>query len=228
MSGAPSLAHAAPPTTPVGPPRESPLYGAPYRRGLGVEVAVGVALCQPSLAVVGSACGRRGGGPAMPGVGLRLGLGWRFDAHWQVSAAWARQGHRPGGSFASGQADAVLVAGRGIVPLRARGGGDSHVDLGFELGLGWSQRRLLRDAAPTELWSTGVAARPALILEGWVLADLAIGLELASQLDFHWRYCVDQRCETAPGPWMTGGLERRWVDGFTIAVRATGLLFPRL
>ncbi|MFO7565722.1 MAG: hypothetical protein R6X02_23975 [Enhygromyxa sp.] len=29
-------------------PRESPLYGPPYRRGLAAEVAVGLALCQPA------------------------------------------------------------------------------------------------------------------------------------------------------------------------------------
>jgi hypothetical protein len=205
-------------------PSESPRYGPPYRRGLAAEIAVGVALCQPGL-VHASVCGRHGGAPATPGVGLRLGLGWRFNPHWLLGAAWVRQGHRPGGSFRSGQADGAIVVGRGIVPLAARSGRDSRVDLGFELGLGWSQRAMLRDAAPSTLRSNGLLARPAIVLEGWVLADLAIGIELASHLNLHWQHCADQRCEPAPGPWVSGGLERRWVDGFTIAVRATGLLF---
>ena len=40
-------------------PRESPLYGSPYRRGLAAEVAVGVALCQPAPIYAG-VCGPRG------------------------------------------------------------------------------------------------------------------------------------------------------------------------
>jgi hypothetical protein len=208
-------------------PADSPLYGPPYRRGLSAEVAVGVAMCQPGL-LYASVCGRRGGGPATPGVGLRLGLGWRFNPHWLVAAAWVRQGHRPGGAFRTGQADGVILVGRGIVPLAARSGRDSRVDLGFELGLGWSQRAMSRDSAPSAMRSNGLLARPAVVLDGWVLADLAIGIELASHLNLHWQHCADQRCEPAPGPWVSAGLERRWVDGFTLAVRATGLLFSRL
>lgn len=208
-------------------PRESPLYGPPYRRGLSAEIAVGVALCQPSLIHAGT-CAPRGGSPAQPGVGLRLGLGWRFNDYWLLSAAWIRQGHRPGGSFTSGVSDGGMLAARGIVPLPTVAGTDSRVDLGFELGIGWSQRELLRDAAPLRMSSNGAVVRPAVILEGWVIADLAIGLELATQLNFHWRYCADSLCESAPGPWIGSELEHRWVDGFTIGVRATGLLFARL
>ena len=208
-------------------PRESPLHGPPYRRGLAAEVAVGVALCQPSLLHAG-VCGPRGGSPASPGVALRLGLGWRFNANWQLSAAWIRQGHRPGGSFTSGKADGAMLAARGIIPLPTIARADSRVDLGFELGLGWSQRELIRDAAPLRLTSNGAVLRPAVVLEGWVLADLAIGLELATQLNFHWQHCADERCEAVPGPWIGSGLEQRWVDGFSIGVRATGLFYPRL
>jgi hypothetical protein len=208
-------------------PRESPLYGSPYRRGLAAEVAVGVALCQPAPIYAG-VCGPRGGSPAIPGVALRLGLGWRFNSHWYLSGAWIRQGHRPGGSFTSGLADGGMLAVRGIVPLPTVARADSRVDLGFELGLGWSQRELIRDAAPLRLSSNGAVLRPALVLEGWVLADLAIGLELATQLNFHWQYCADELCEAAPGPWIGSDLEHRWVNGFSVAVRATGLLYPRL
>ena len=221
------VAQAAPPgSTPV-LPRESPLYGPPYRRGLGAEVAVGVALCQPALLHRG-ACGPRGGSSASPGVALRLGLGWRFNPHWLVSGAWIRQGHRPGGSFLSGSSDGAMLAVRGILPLATRTRADSRVDLGFELGLGWSQRQLTRDAAPFSLRSNGAVVRPAVVLEGWVLADLAIGVEFASQLNFHWQHCTDATCQPAPGPWIGSGLEQRWVNGFSLAVRATGLLFPRL
>jgi hypothetical protein len=210
----------------AGPPRESPLYGPPYRRGLSVEIGVGMALCQPTLVYAGT-CARRDGSAPAPGLALRLGLGWRFNEHWLLSAAWVRQGHRPGGSFDQGKADGGMLAARGIVPLRLRSGRDSRLDLGFELGLGWSQRVLLRDAAPNRLSSTGLLVRPALVLEGWLLADLALGIELAPQFNFHWQFCVDEVCEIAPGSWMPGDLERRWVNGFTIAVRATGLVFPR-
>lgn len=206
-------------------PRESPLYGSPYRRGPAAEIALGVALCQPSP-IHASVCGPRGGSAAIPGVALRLGLGWRFNPYWQLSAAWIRQGHRPGGSFTNGRADGAMLAVRGIVPLPTVTRTDSHVDLGFELGLGWSQRVLQRDAAPLRLSSSGAVLRPAVILEGWVIADLAIGVELATQLNFHWQYCADQLCEPLPGAWVGSGLEQRWVDGFSIAVRATGLFFP--
>jgi hypothetical protein len=208
-------------------PRESPLYGPPYRRGLAAEVAVGLALCQPAPIYAG-VCGPRGGPPASPGVALRLGAGWRFNPYWQLSGAWTRQGHRPGGSFTEGLADAGMLAVRSIIPLPTVARTDSRVDLGFELGLGWSQRKLIRDAAPNLLTSSGAMLRPALILEGWVIADLAIGLELATHLNFHWRYCTDQRCESGPGPWIGSGLEHRWINGFSVAVRATGLLYPRL
>jgi hypothetical protein len=208
-------------------PRESPLYGPPYRRGLAAEVAVGIALCQPSL-IHASVCGPRGGAPASPGVALRLGLGWRFNPHWQLSGAWIRQGHRPGGSFTDGLADGAMLAVRGIVPLSTVARTDSRIDLGFELGLGWSQRELIRDAAPLRLTSNGAVLRPALVLEGWVLADLALGLELATQLNFHWQHCADELCEPAPGPWIGSNLEHRWVDGFSIGVRVTGLIYPRI
>lgn len=207
-------------------PRESPLYGPPYRNGLAVEVAVGVALCQPTLIYAGSCAARDGRAPA-PGLGLRLGAGWRFGPHWQLSGAWIRQTHRPGGSFASGRADGGMLAVRGILPLARRSGADSRLDLGFELGLGWTQRVLSRDAAPLRSSSNGAVIRPALILEGWVLADLALGLELAPQFNLHWQYCADEVCDVAPGDWVPGDLEHRWVNGFTIGVRATGLVFPR-
>ncbi len=220
-------ARARPPKAQPIVPRDSPLYGPPYRRGLSAEVAVGVALCQPSILYAG-VCGPRGGAPASPGVALRLGLGWRFDRHWLLSGAWIRQGHRPGGSFSEGKSDGAMLAVRGIVPLPTVTGSDSRVDLGFELGLGWSNRKLTRDAAPLSLSSNGAVVRPALVLEGWVLADLALGVEFASQLNFHWQHCADELCEPTPGSWIGNGLEHRWVDGFTIAVRATGLLYPRL
>jgi hypothetical protein len=208
-------------------PRESPLYGPPHRRGLAAEVAVGVALCQPAP-IYGGVCGPRGGGPATPGVALRLGLGWRFTPHWHLSGAWIRQGHRPGGSFTGGMSDGGMLAVRGILPLPTVARTDSRMDLGFELGVGWSQRELTRDATPLRLSSNGVVLRPALVLEGWVLADLALGLEFATQLNFHWQYCADALCEPAPGPWIGSELEHRWINGFSIAVRATGLLYPRL
>lgn len=207
-------------------PRESPLYGPPYRHGLSFEVSVGVALCQPTLLYAGS-CATPDGRVPPPGLGMRLGAGWRFGPHWQLTGAWIRQGHRPGGSFGEGQADGGILAARGMIPLALRSGADSHFELGFELGLGWAQRVLLRDAAPNRMSSSGLVVRPALILDGWVLADLAIGIEVAPQLNFHWQYCVDEVCENAPGGWVPGDLEHRWVNGLTIAVRATGLVFPR-
>jgi hypothetical protein len=208
------------------PPRESPLYGPPHRHGLSFEVAVGLSLCQPAI-LYGGVCVRRDGSPPAPGLALRLGAGWRFGPHLLLSGAWVRQGHQPGGSFDGGNADGGIAALRGIVPLAARGGRDSHLDLGFELGLGWSRRVSTRSAAPTVLSSSGALVRPAIVFEGWVLADLAIGVELASHLNFHWQHCVEAECRPAPGPWVTAGLEQRWVDGFTIAVRATGLVFFR-
>lgn len=208
-------------------PRESPLYGPPYRRGLAAEVAVGLALCQPAPIFAG-VCAPRGGASASPGLALRLGAGWRFNSHWQLSAAWIRQGHRPGGSFTSGLADGGMLAARGVLPLPTVTRADSRIDLGFELGVGWAQRELTRDEVPLRLTSNGAVLRPAILLEGWVIADLAIGLELATQLNFHWQYCADTLCEPAPGPWIGSGLEHRFVNGFTVAVRATGLFYPRL
>jgi hypothetical protein len=121
-----------------------------------------------------------------------------------------------------------MVAVRGILPLARRNGSDSHIDLGFELGLGWSQRVLTRDAAPDRLSSSGALIRPALVLDGWVLADLAIGLELAPQFNLHWQHCVDGVCELAPGPW-AAEVQHRWINGFTIAVRVSGVMgFSRL
>ncbi|HLT38509.1 MAG TPA: hypothetical protein VK034_19615, partial [Enhygromyxa sp.] len=125
-------------------------------------------------------------------------------------------------------ADGGVLAVRAILPLSTRARTDSHVDLGFELGVGWSQRELTRDEAPLVLRSNGAVLRPALVLEGWVLADLAIGIELATQLNFHWQYCADDLCEPTLGPWIGSGLEQRWINGFSVAVRATGLLHPRL
>lgn len=209
-------------------PRDSPLHGPPYRRGVTAEVAVGVALCQPTLIYRGSCTAHGGGGPT-PGLALRVGAGWRFGPHWLLTGAWVRQGHRPGGSFTGGFADGGILAVRGIVPLRRRNGDDSRVDLGFELGLGWSQRVLTRDAAPERLTSSGALIRPALVLDGWVLADMAIGIEFAPQLNLHWQHCVDEVCERAPGPWVTAEVDRRWIDGFTIAVRVGGVMsFPGL
>lgn len=207
-------------------PRDSPRHGDPYRRGLTAEVSVGVALCQPAL-LFGGSCGARGGAAAGPGVALRLGAGWRFNHHLLISAAWVRQGHRPGGGFASGVADGGMLAARGIIPLSTRDGRDARIDLGFELGLGWSRRLLLREAGPNSLSSTGALLRPALILDGWVLADLALGLAFAAHLNLHWQHCVDDACQPAPGAWVASDLERRWVDGFSIMVRATGLAFTR-
>jgi hypothetical protein len=209
------------------PPTESPLYGPPFRRGITVEVAPGLALCQPALQHAG-VCGPRGGAGPSPGLALRLGAGWRFNPNWYLSGAWIRQGHRPGGSFATGRSDGGMLAVRGIVPLATRTGADSRVDLGFELGLGWSQRVLTRVSTPQRLSSNGAVIRPALVLDGWVLADLSIGIELATQLNFHWQHCVDEVCRAAPGPWVASELERRWVDGFSIALRVSGLVFPRL
>jgi hypothetical protein len=203
-------------------PTESPLHGPPYRRGLTAEVAIGLSLCQPTLIYSGSCSARSGAGPS-PGLALRVGAGWRFGPHWLLTGAWVRQGHRPGGSFTGGFADGGMLAVRGIVPLARRDGGDSRIDLGFELGLGWSQRVLTRNDAPNRLSSSGALIRPALILEGWVLADLALGLELAPQFNLHWQHCVDEVCELAPGPWVTAEVDRRWINGFTIAVRLTGL-----
>jgi hypothetical protein len=120
-----------------------------------------------------------------------------------------------------------MLAVRGIVPLATRTGADSRIDLGFELGLGWSQRVLLRGGAPHRLSSNGAVVRPALILDRWILADLAIGVEFATQLNFHWQHCVDETCEPAPGAWVASELDRRWVDGFSIALRVSGLVFPR-
>ena len=208
-------------------PRESPRYGEPYRTGLAAEIGVGLSACQPSL-LYGGACATRGGRRAAPGLALRLGGGWRFNRNWMIAATWVRQSHRPGGSFSSGSADGALIAGRGIVPLARRGARDSRVDLGFELGLGWSRRALAHEGAPAQLSSTGALVRPAIMLEGWVLADLALGIELASHLNFHWQHCVDAECRATPGAWVASELEQRWVDGFTISVRATGLVFPRL
>jgi hypothetical protein len=204
-------------------PDESPLYGLPYRHGLTVEVGVGVALCQPTLIYAGS-CSARGGGGQTPGLGLRLGAGWRFNPHWLLTGAWVRQGHRPGGGFSGGFADGGMLAVRAIVPLAGRNGADIRIDLGFELGLGWSQRVLTRDAAPNQLRSSGALIRPALVLDGWMLADLALGIELAPQFNLHWQHCVDEVCELAPGPWVTAEVDRRWINGFTIAVRATGVI----
>jgi hypothetical protein len=225
-----SSARAAPGTrkaTPTWPPPmipdESPLYGPPYRHGLTAEVAVGVSLCQPTLIYSGS-CSSRAGAGAVPGLGLRLGAGWRFGPHWLLTGAWVRQGHRPGGGFTGGFADGGMLAVRGILPLARRSGADTRIDLGFELGLGWSQRVLVRDAAPDRLRSSGALIRPALVLDGWMLADLALGLELAPQFNLHWQHCVDEVCELAPGPWVTAEVDRRWINGFTIAVRATGVL----
>jgi hypothetical protein len=204
-------------------PRESPLYGPPYRHGLTVDVAVGVALCQPTLIYSGSCSARHGSGPT-PGLALRLGAGWRFGPHWLLSGAWVRQGHRPGGSFTGGFADGGMLAVRGILPLARRSGVDTRIDLGFELGLGWSQRVLIRDAAPNRVTSSGALIRPALVLDGWILSDLALGLELAPQFNLHWQHCVDGVCEPAPGPWVTAEVDHRWINGFTIAVRATGVI----
>jgi hypothetical protein len=208
------------------PPHDSPLYGPPYRHGLTAEVAVGIALCQPTLIYSGSCSGRFG---PTPGLGLRLGAGWRFGPHWLLTGAWVRQGHRPAGSFTGGNADGGMLAVRGIVPLPRRNGADSRIDLGFELGLGWSQRVLVRDAAPNRVTSSGALIRPALVLDGWILADLALGIEIAPQFNLHWQYCVDGVCERAPGPWVAADVDRRWINGFTIAVRATGVMsFARL
>ena len=227
VSGFASVAQAKPHFSNPPPPRESPLYGPPFRNGLAVDISIGVALCQPALLYAG-VCGSRGGAGPSPGLALRLGAGWRFNPNWYLSGAWIRHGHRPGGSFASGTSDGGMLAVRGIMPLATRTGADARVDLGFELGLGWSQRVLLRDAAPNRLSSTGAVVRPALILDGWVLADLSLGIELATQLNFHWQHCVDEVCEAAPGPWVASELDRRWVDGFSIALRVSGLVFPRL
>ncbi len=206
-------------------PDESPLYRPPPRRGLGLEVGVGVALCQPSLRFGGS-CAPRGSSPASPGLGLRVGLGWRVDPWAWVGLSWARQTHRPGGGFTQATNDAGLIVARGVVPLRAPNGRDSRIDLGFELGLGMSWRRLDRDATPVRLSSLGIALRPAIVLEGWVLADLALGIELASQLDLHWQHCTELECRVTPS-WLPEGLRHRFVDGFTIAVRATGSIFAK-
>ena len=209
-------------------PCDSPLHGEPYRHGITAEVAIGLSLCQPTLIYSGSCSAHGGGGPA-PGVALRVGLGYRFTPNWLLTGSWVRQGHRPGGSFTGGFADGGMVAVRGILPLALRSGRDSHLDLGFELGLGWSQRVLTRDAAPDRLYSSGALIRPALVLDGWVLADLAIGLELAPQFNLHWQHCVDEVCELAPGPWVTAEVDRRWINGFTIAVRVSGVMsFARL
>ncbi|NVB42954.1 hypothetical protein G6O69_34350 [Pseudenhygromyxa sp. WMMC2535] len=205
-------------------PAESPLYGEPYRSGPGLEVAIGVALCQPGLVFQGRCARGDSDSPALPGLALRLGLGWRLDDHWWVGGGWVRQMHRPAGPFVGGSADGGVVTARGIVILPRRDGRDSAAELGFELGLGLSRRVLLADAAPARLSSFGALVRPAIVLEGWVIADLALGVEIASHINMHWRHCADALCEGAPGPWIGDGLDARFVDGFTVALRATGLI----
>lgn len=217
------LASLIPSRAAAGLPRESPIYGPPFRGGLGAEVSVGLALCQPTL-IYGGSCA---GGPPPAGVALRVGLGWRINRHWWIAGAWVRQGHRPPG-FVGGRADGGMATVRGILPLLTRGSRETHLDLGFELGLGWSQRRFERDAGPFQLASNGVLLRPALVFDGWVIADLALGFEIATHLNFHWQHCVDAECRTAPGAWVPAGLEGRWIDGLSLAVRATGLFFPNL
>lgn len=203
----------------AGLPDESPRHGSAYRNGLAVEGAIGVALCQPAPVFQG-ACGSRGGGDlGPPGLGLRVGAGWRFGPNLHLSAAWVRQGHRPTLGFSSGQADGGIVAARGILVF-------GRLDLGFELGLGYAQRTFLRGEAPTLLRSRGALVRPAIVLEGWVMGDLAVGLEIASHINAHWQHCTEARCERAPGPWVGAGLQSRFVDGVTVAFRFTGLLFP--
>jgi len=202
-------------------PRESPRWGSPYRVGIVADVSIGVALCQPGLIFRGR-CGAQ-----VPGVGLRLGGGWRFGPHWQLSGAWVRQAHRPGGAFVSGTHDGAVLAVRGIVPLARPDGRDTRLDLGFELGLGWSQRRLVVDGAPSQLQSSGLLVRPALILDGWILADYALGLEIAPHINLHWRYCIDADCEARPGDWVPAPFDGRWVDGLTVSLRLSGLMFPR-
>ena len=219
--GVAPLAHAA-------LPRESPLYGSPYRQGLLLDVGVGLSVCQPAFNYP-SRCGGSSLGSAAPGFALRIGAGWRFNPHWQLTGAWVRQGHRPAGDYVAGASDGGMVAVRGIVPLTIRGTNDIHLDLGFELGLGWSQRKLTRAAGdPGVQSSSGALVRPALVLDTWLLADFAIGFEVAPHLNLHWRYCVDEMCEPRPGDWVPALVEQRWVDGVTFAVRVTGLIFPRI
>ena len=201
-------------------PRESPGYGDPYRHGIVVEASVGVALCQPGMIFVGRCSGQ------VPGVGLRLGGGWRFGHHLQLGAAWVRQAHRPGG-FVSGTNDGGVLAVRGIIPLPTREGAASRVDLGFELGLGYSQRTFVTSGQPSTMRSTGLLARPAIVLDGWILADFALGLEIAPHFNLHWDYCVDTVCEARPGDWVPSPFDRRWVDGLTVSLRLSGLVFPR-
>lgn len=208
-------------------PKESPRYGAPYRQGIVVDLSVGLALCQPALNYR-SRCGQSSLGRAAPGIALRIGGGWRFSQNWQLSAAWVRQGHRPAGDYSGGNADGGMLAARGILPL-SRQSSDAPVELGFELGLGWSQRVLERSGtSPQRQSSSGALVRPALIFDAWVLADFAIGLELATQLNFHSRYCVDAVCEPRPGDWVPVLVERRWVDGLTVGLRLVGSIFPRV
>lgn len=208
-------------------PPESPRYGPAYRRGLQVEASVGLSLCQPTL-TYRSSCARSSLGPPAPGFALRVGGGWRFSPHWQLGAAWVRQGHRPGGGYVSGVSNGGMLAARGILPLPKRDGGDSRFELGLELGLGWSSRALQRATEPLRQSSSGALARPALIFDVWLLADFAIGLELATQLNFHWQYCVDQLCQPRPGDWVPALAEGRWVDGLSLGVRVVGSIFPRL
>ena len=208
-------------------PQESPRHGEPYRTGIVVDLSVGMALCQPALNYR-SRCGQSSLGRAAPGLALRVGGGWRFSPSWQLSAAWVRQGHRPAGDYSGGNADGGMLAARGILPL-PRQSFDTPFELGLELGLGWSRRVLERSgSSPQRQSSTGALVRPALIFDAWVLADFAIGLEVATQLNFHTRYCVDNVCESRPGDWVPVLVERRWVDGLTVGLRFVGSIFPRV
>ena len=174
---------------------KSPLYGEAYRRGFNAEGAFGLNLCLGGGVGVGQ-CRSESLSAFQPGIAVHVLGGYRLSPYLVLGAAFDfrtlnsgqdQTGEEP---FSEINRLGFFASARAILPL-------SRSDLGVELGLGWSQQSFgLRSQLPESFSSSGFAVRPAVVFDYWVLADLALGVEVAGMFNLHSWFCADRVCAT--------------------------------
>lgn len=176
----------------------SPVWGDPYRRGFAAEFSVGPNFClAPGMG--GGRCDPRYASRTAAGFALHAVGGYRLHRNLLLGAGF--DSHNLGsGTTASGRPLFVEMSRIGVLGVVRVVLPVSRGELGIETGVGWSRQSFVPNTTEIGPFAAdGLALRPALVYDHWLLADFFIGVEVSALLHLHSRFCADAGCASDLG-----------------------------
>jgi hypothetical protein len=160
------------------PPHWSPVT----REGGQVEVLLGATACMPAEA----SCGVGGGisSATLPSFGMGVNLGWRVNPYFMFGGAYRFGLFHPGSDlgYRFGHQHGIYATVRPIFPV-------GRVDIGIDLGVGYSRQLFERDGDDRD-FSQGVSFVLGPTLNVFVTDRFFVGAKADLLLNAHYQVCA--------------------------------------